>query len=134
MKQITLLVVAVLSLTFFSFQGSQERKLVRLKDGTYQVSQVDLKPETLKELMTYKGWKEAKQVQPTKEFDFSEFRDSKGWKETAALHETGRTLVIHKEAKSKAFTKTLYKTKNVRVQNEAEARGFIDRTMESYLR
>ena len=130
----TFLVVAVLSLTFFSFQNNQESKLVRLKNGSYQAANVDLKPETIEELVNYKGWLENKQVQQLQEFDMSKYRASKGWKQFAVTQKSDQATVINQEITENKFSKSLYKMGNVKVRNEEEAIGFVDRTMESYLR
>lgn len=132
MKQIIICLSFILSLTLFSFIGSQEGKLVRLKNGSYVVNNVNLKPETMKELAEYKGWKQAKQLKSFEEFDMSKYTDPKGFKMMAVYASRSEGLAFMRETVSNVFTETLYSSDNVRLENEKEAIRFVDQLMKEY--
>lgn len=134
MKQIIICLSFIFSLTLFSFIGSQEGKLVRLKNGSYVVNKVNLKPETMKELAEYKGWKQAKQLKSFEEFDMGKYTDPKGFKTMMVYANSSEALAFYKETVSNVFSETLYSSDNVRLENEKEAIRFVDQLIQEYLK
>lgn len=140
MKNVILLVGTVLSLTLFSFDDVQERKVVKLRNGNYQAMNLEMDFQEVLKKMNVDGWKEkmvftqqANKIDLSGEIvDLSELRGVDGWKETIAVHKTSKTGAFHEEAAKNVFSKTLWRDKGFMVDDLERHQAMIDETMESF--
>ncbi|KPM32902.1 Hypothetical protein I595_1329 [Croceitalea dokdonensis DOKDO 023] len=140
MKNVILAVGIVLSLTLFSFESTQQGKVVKLRDGNYQVMNLEMDIEDVLKKINIEGWKEKKAFSKKANkidlsgeiLDLSDLRGVEGWQETVAVHKSSKTAVVNEKAAKSIFSKTIWRKKKFAADEMASHQKNIDAVMDNY--
>ncbi|WP_117880813.1 hypothetical protein [Aureibaculum luteum] len=141
MKNVIFMIGAVLSLTLVSFSETQKGTVVKLRDGNYQVKNLETNlKDLISQLGEFKGWKEstvlANKVNEIdlngKVIDLSRLKGVKGWKETAVVHKSTKTAAIHDNIHKDLVSKTIWRDKEFKMEGVSNAQNHIDKVMNEF--